>query len=51
MKRIIEVILAFFIPPAAVAIKEGLSKTFWLNLVLTLIFFIPGMIHALLVVV
>ncbi len=48
--KIFEIILAILIPPLAVGMKTGLSNTFWLNLILTLIFFIPGMIHALIVV-
>jgi uncharacterized membrane protein YqaE (UPF0057 family) len=48
--KIIMIIIAFFIPPLAVAIKSGLNMTFVINLVLTLIFWIPGFIHALLVI-
>jgi len=49
--KILQIILAFFLPPVAVALKEGLTGTFWINLLLTLIFFVPGLIHALIVVV
>lgn len=49
--KILLVILAFLLPPAAVALKTGISGTFWLNLILTLIFWLPGLIHALIVVV
>ncbi len=45
------VILSFLLPPLAVAMKTGIDKTFVLNLILTLIFWIPGVIHALLVIV
>jgi len=48
--KILLIVLAFLLPPAAVAAKSGLSQSFWINLVLTLIFWIPGVIHALLVV-
>lgn len=48
--KIIMIIIAFFIPPLAVAIKSGLNMTFVINLVLTLIFWLPGFIHALLVI-
>jgi len=44
------IVLAVFLPPVAVFLKKGIMPTFWLNLILTLLFFIPGMIHALLVV-
>ena len=36
-----------FIPPLGVAMKHGLGATTLINLVLTLLFFIPGMIHGL----
>lgn len=48
--KILEIILAIFLPPVAVAMKTGISGTFWLNLILTLLMFVPGMIHALIVV-
>jgi uncharacterized membrane protein YqaE (UPF0057 family) len=43
--------LALFLPPVAAFLKVGLGLHFWLNLILTLIFFVPGMIHALWLVV
>lgn len=47
---IIEVILAIFIPPLAVFLHDGIGTSFWINIILTLLFFLPGIIHALLVV-
>ncbi len=45
------VILAILIPPLAVYLHEGvINGKFWLDLILTLIFFIPGLIYALIVV-
>lgn len=44
---IIRIILAIFLPPVAVFLKVGLGMQFWLNLLLTILFFFPGMIHAL----
>ena len=44
---IIRIILAIFLPPVAVFLKVGIGMQFWLNLLLTLLFFFPGMIHAL----
>ncbi len=43
---IIEIILAIFIPPLAVALRHGLSTPFWINLLLTILGIIPGIIHA-----
>mgnify|MGYP001812131600 CR=1 FL=1 len=41
------IIVAVLIPPLAVILDKGLGKDFIINLVLTLLFFIPGLIHAL----
>ncbi|MCA9566700.1 MAG: YqaE/Pmp3 family membrane protein [Myxococcales bacterium] len=44
-------VLAFLLPPLGVGWKRGLlSVAFWLNLVLTAFFWVPGSIHALWVV-
>lgn len=47
---VVRVILAFLLPPLAVALRERLGLQFWLNLVLTLIGWLPGIIHALYIV-
>ncbi|MAQ77174.1 YqaE/Pmp3 family membrane protein [Candidatus Campbellbacteria bacterium] len=44
--NIIHIILAIIFPPLPVALKYGVTKVFWINLILTLIFYIPGLIHA-----
>ena len=49
--NILRIILAIFLPPVAAFLTVGLGLQFWLNLILTLIFFVPGMIHALWLVV
>ncbi|MCB2103032.1 MAG: YqaE/Pmp3 family membrane protein [Rhodobacterales bacterium] len=48
---ILRIILAIFLPPVAALMTVGLGLHFWLNLVLTIFFFVPGMIHALWLVV
>ncbi|SCA58171.1 conserved hypothetical protein [Candidatus Terasakiella magnetica] len=48
---IIRIIIAIFIPPLAAFLTVGIGLHFWLNLLLTLFFFFPGMIHALWLVV
>ena len=45
--NIITLILTVLLPPLGVAMKHGLGATFLINLILTLIFFFPGMIHGL----
>ena len=47
---ILLVILAILLPPAAVAVYEGITTRFWISLLLTLLFFLPGLIYALIVV-
>ena len=44
---ILVLILTILIPPLGVAIKHGIGKDFIINLILTLIFYIPGLIHGL----
>jgi uncharacterized membrane protein YqaE (UPF0057 family) len=45
------VILAILLPPLAVYLKEGeINSRFWISLILTLLFWIPGVIFALLIV-
>jgi len=47
---IVRVILAILFPPIGVALETGFSKTLLLNIVLTILGFIPGIIHALYVI-
>ena len=49
--NIVRIILAIFLPPVAALLTVGLGLHFWLNLILTLCFFVPGVIHALWLVV
>lgn len=45
------VILAILLPPLAVYLHQGvINSKFWIDLLLTLLFFIPGVIYALIVV-
>lgn len=45
--KLLVIVAAVFLPPLAVFIRKGAGKDFLINLVLTLFFFVPGMIHAL----
>ncbi len=45
------VILAILLPPVAVLVYEGeLTSRFWICLLLTLLFYIPGLIYALITI-
>lgn len=50
-ETVLLVILSILLPPLAVYLKEdAITSHFWIDLILTLIFWIPGVIFALLVV-
>ncbi|GAA4467871.1 YqaE/Pmp3 family membrane protein [Novipirellula rosea] len=42
----IRLIFAFILPPVAVYMQFGIGKYFWINVLLTLLGFFPGMLHA-----
>jgi len=44
------IVLAVLLPPLAVLIKVGFTAHFWINVVLTVLGYIPGQVHALWVV-
>ncbi len=44
---VLKIILAILIPPVAAGLQVGITAHFWLNILLTLLGGIPGMIHAL----
>lgn len=47
MNLIILIIIALILPPAAVYLKVGITFHFWLNIILTLLGYVPGLVHAL----
>lgn len=40
------ILVAILLPPLAVLIEVGLTKHFWLNLLFTILGYLPGIIHA-----
>lgn len=50
MIEFLMILLAIFLPPVAVAIKCGLGKDLLINIILCLLFYIPGIVHAIIVV-
>lgn len=49
-QTIIEVILCFLIPPLAVYLHENsITSHFWIDLILCFLFFLPGVIYALII--
>lgn len=47
---ILYLILAILLPPLAVFLVKGLGNEFWISLILTLLFILPGVIYAILIV-
>ena len=47
---ILRIILAVLLPPVGVLLQVGLGMHFWLNIVLTLCGYIPGLVHAIWVI-
>jgi len=45
--KLLLVIIAILIPPLAVGLKKGIGLHLVLSIVLTLIFYVPGLLHAL----
>ena len=45
--QIIKILLALFLPPVAAFMQVGATKHLVINIILTLCFGVPGMIHAL----
>lgn len=48
--QLLLVIIAILLPPVAVFLKEGVGTPLIINIVLCLLFWLPGLIHALWVV-
>jgi uncharacterized membrane protein YqaE (UPF0057 family) len=46
MADLIRVILSIIVPPVGVFFKVGFGMHFWLNIVLTMLGYIPGLVHA-----
>ena len=47
---ILRIIVAIFLPPVGVFLQVGIGAQFWINIVLTLLGYIPGIIHALYII-
>lgn len=46
MADFIRIILSIIIPPLGVFLQVGFGKDFWINILLTLLGYFPGLIHA-----
>lgn len=43
---VIRVLLSILLPPLGVFLQVGIGGQFWLNILLTLLGYIPGVVHA-----
>ncbi len=43
---LIRVLLSILVPPLGVFLQVGIGPQFWLNILLTLLGYIPGVVHA-----
>ena len=48
---IIRIIVTILLPPLGVFLQEGLGKHFWINILLTLLGYLPGIVHALYIII
>jgi uncharacterized membrane protein YqaE (UPF0057 family) len=47
VELLIMIILCFLLPPLAVFLLHGISSQFWISVLLTILFWVPGIIYAL----
>ena len=48
---VLRILLAILLPPLGVFLQVGIGLQFWLNILLTLLGYIPGIIHAVYIIV
>lgn len=48
--ELIKIIVTIILPPLGVFLQVGIGKHFWLNLLLTILGYIPGIVHGVWVV-
>ena len=48
---VLRILIAILLPPLGVFLEVGLGLHFWINLILTFLGYIPGIIHAVWIIV
>jgi len=43
---VLRIILSILLPPLGVFLQVGIGLHFWINIILTLLGYIPGIVHA-----
>lgn len=46
----VKIIFAILLPPLGVFLQVGVRKHFWINILLTILGYIPGIVHAIWVI-
>ncbi len=48
---VLRILIAILLPPLGVFLQVGLGLQFWINILLTLLGYVPGIIHAIYIIV
>jgi uncharacterized membrane protein YqaE (UPF0057 family) len=48
---IVRILLAILLPPLGVFLQVGIGVQFWINILLTILGYIPGIIHAIYIII
>ena len=43
---LVRIVLSVIVPPLGVFLQVGLRRHFWLNVLLTILGYVPGLVHA-----
>ncbi|HKK30331.1 MAG TPA: YqaE/Pmp3 family membrane protein [Alphaproteobacteria bacterium] len=46
LNELLKIVLAILLPPVGVFLQVGFGGHFWLNILLTILGYIPGIVHA-----
>lgn len=47
---LIRILLSILVPPLGVFLQVGIGLQFWINILLTLLGYVPGVIHAIYII-
>jgi len=47
---VLRILLSILLPPVGVFLQVGIGLHFWLNILLTLLGYVPGIIHAIYII-
>jgi uncharacterized membrane protein YqaE (UPF0057 family) len=48
---VLRILIAILLPPLGVFLQVGIGLHFWINILLTILGYIPGIIHAIYVII